>query len=430
MRQWKKAAARQLCIVVDRLKPLLIKLLPRSVLRYLKNHLLYRVVVPEGRERLPYEPGAYPQGINLFGHLRAEMGLGQGARLTAYALRESGLPYCLINFETGNSARHADNELSAEFTDTPRYSINLIHINAGQMDLLHLMRPKEDWDRRYNIAVWLWELEDFPDEWCKYFSLVDEIWAPSRFTAQSIARKSPVPVRVIPYGICAEADDTAGRAAFHLPENLFLFLCMYDVNSMMARKNPLGAIHAFKKAFGHQENGVGLVIKVNNSTERELSLLRRELEGYPNIYFITNILPRAQVYSLIKACDVFVSLHRSEGFGLVLAEAMLLARPVIGTNWSSVTDFMTKENSCPVGYELIRLQQDYYMFKENQRWAEPDIGEAAAYMRRLYADKSYYETIAQNGQRDIRRNFSPEKAGEAIYGRLCELGLFNESPVL
>ena len=115
---------------------------------------------------------------------------------------------------------------------------------------------------------------------------------------------------------------------------------------------------------------------------------------------------------------------------MVLAEAMLLARPVIGTNWSSVTDFMTKENSCPVGYELIRLQQDYYMFKENQRWAEPDIGEAAAYMRRLYADKSYYETIAQNGQRDIRRNFSPEKAGEAIYGRLCELGLFNESPVL
>ena len=415
--------------MADRIKPLLIRLFPRSLLRYLKNHLLYRVVIPESTGRLPYERGAYPQGINLFGHLRAEMGLGQGARLTAYALKESGLPYCLINFETGNSARHADYELSGEFVEFPRYSVNLIHINAGQMDLLHLILPKDCWDKRYNIAVWLWELEDFPDEWCKYFQMVDEIWAPSRFTAEAIAKKSPVPVQVIPYGICAEPDGS-GRAAFSLPENLFLFLCMYDVNSMMARKNPLGAIQAFKKAFGHRESGVGLVIKVNNSTEKELLLLRKELEGYSNIFLIAQTLQRAQVYALIAACDVFVSLHRSEGFGLVLAEAMLLGVPVIGTDWSAVTDFMTEENSCPVRYTLTRLQQDYYMFKENQRWAEPDIEHAAAYMRRLYTDKDYYERIAKNGQRDIREHFSPEKAGEAIRSRLRELELFSETSAL
>ncbi|MCI8622579.1 MAG: glycosyltransferase family 4 protein [Provencibacterium sp.] len=403
------------------------KVLPRSVLRYLKNHVVYRVVMPEEAGRLPYEPDAYPGGVNLYGYLKAEMGLGQGARLTAGALKAAGLPYCLINFETGNSARQADSEWEKEFVESPRYNVNLIHINAGQMDLLHLMLPNSCWDKRYNIAVWLWELEDFPDEWCKYFQMVDEVWAPSQFTAEAIARKSPVPVRVIPYGVCAEADSTVGRAQFGLPEDIFLFLCMYDVNSMMARKNPTGAIRAFKEAFGKDEPGVGLVVKVNNSSEKDLAILRKELEGYPNIFLIGETLPKPAVYSLIAACDAFVSLHRSEGFGLVPAEAMYLGVPVIGTGWSSVTDFMTEENSCPVRYELVRLQKDYYMFKENQRWAEPDIGHAATYMRQLYEDRSYYEKIARNGQRDIREQFSPEKAGEKIRQRLTELGLLAEA---
>jgi len=202
---------------------------------------------------------------------------------------------------------------------------------------------------------------------------------------------------------------------------MFLFLSMYDSNSTIQRKNPIGAIKAFKKAFPPSEKNVGLIIKINNPKEEDLKLINDELKGYRNIFIIKNTLSKTEVNSLIKCSDAFVSLHRAEGFGLVIAEAMLLGTPVIATNWSANVDFMNSENSCPVSYELKQLGEDYFFYKAYQHWAEPDLDNAAEYMKKLFSDKSYRETLSKNAKKFIQKNFSVQKSAEKIKSRIDEI---------
>lgn len=418
-----KGFARICCIVTDKAKPVLVKIFPRKLLKNVKAKIVNKAVAPENDTRSKYEPGAHPKGANLIGYLKAEMGIGQGGRLYAKALEQTGAPYALVNFESGNAARHGDSELEQEFSDRARYAANIIHINPEQMDLLHLMLPQSTWDKRYNIGVWLWELEDIPDEWCKYFPFVDEVWAPANFTAEAIRKKSPVPVTMIPYGIEAKTDPRFDRAYFGLPENRFLFLCMYDTNSTMARKNPRAVVKAFKQAFAKDDTSVGLVVKLNNPTDKDMAILKADLEGYENITFINRILSKTEVNSLIADCNVFVSLHRSEGFGLVMAEAMYLGIPSIATGWSANTDFMNRENSCLVDYSFIPVGENYHLAAPNQRWADPDIGQAAEYMKRLSADPDYYREVAENGKAFIREEYSLKQSAEKMKRRLSELDL-------
>ena len=161
----------------------------------------------------------------------------------------------------------------------------------------------------------------------------------------------------------------------------------------MVRKNPLGAIEAFKQAFDRENKQVGLVIKMNRSeqSEKDIENIRTKLDGYDNIYFICETLPKTAVNSLTACVDVFVSLHRAEGFGLVMAEAMLLGTPVIATNWSANTEFMNRESACMVDYKKTAIEQDIPPFKKGYHWAEADVAQAAAYMKRLCEDSAFYE---------------------------------------
>lgn len=407
---------------VLKLAPLLSKLLPQ----WLKNKLKIFIKAPEEkRTKLPYDAHAYPEGVNLFGYLKAQMGLGQGARLYARALQFSGLPHTLLNFTTGNIAKHNDNEFSTFLSADPLYNTNIIHVNAEQLPMVSLVYPLPAWDKRYNVSVWLWELEEFPDEWMSAFKYVDEIWTPSVFTSKSVAAKSPVPVNTIPYGIYADTDARFNRNHFRLPDDQFLFLCMYDVNSMMERKNPIGAVNAFLQAFGVNNPDVGLVIKINNSNIHELSLLKSKIKDYKNIYLIDMVMSKIEVNSLIKCCNSFISLHRSEGFGLVMAEAMYLGIPVIATNWSANTDFMNEENSCPVDFKFIDVGYHYYKSKPGQRWADPSEEHAAQYMKRLINDKVYYSRIAQSGKDTMQTLFSEKQCAQKMIDRLYQLGLIS-----
>lgn len=373
----------------------------------------------------PFEPGAYPEGVNLFGYLKAQMGLGQGARLMASAIEHSGLPHTLINVSAGNPARQGETEFDSRLSKAPLYNTNIVHINPEQIPLLRHLYPRHAWDRRYNIAIWLWELEEFPSEWAPNFRYFDEIWTPSTFTTASIAKSTPLPVVTIPYGIRAEADANMGRRYFNLPEDRFLFLCMYDVNSTIERKNPMGAINAFYAAFPPDSPDVGLVVKVNNATPENLRQLQSYIGGRRNVYVISTPMSRIEVHSLIKACDVFVSLHRSEGFGLVMAEAMALGVPVIATNWSANTDFMRPDNSCLVDYTFTDVHDGYYQSRHGQRWADPDIGHAAQYMQSLYHDRELYDRLARAGRESIQREFSVEQCSIKIRNRLREIGVIS-----
>jgi len=414
-----KSISKFILYTTSKLKPILIKILPIDILRSVKRGLVNNCInrdLNEGNKQFNMDKN--PNGINLIGLIKAEVGLGQSCRLIAEAIDYSNIDYTIFNQVQINSCRQEDTSWDDKITNTTPYNINIIHINPPDLAIAYLTLGKSIWDYKYNVAFWLWELEDFPKEWSNCFNIVNEIWSPSEFVSESIRKKTSLPVHTMIYPISAPVDEAYDRKYFKLPEDKFLFLCMYDSNSMTDRKNPMGVINAFKEAFKPSDLHVGLVVKINNPDDRDLELIKSMLEKYANIYIIQEIMSKIEVNSLIKNVDVFVSLHRAEGFGLPLAEAMLIGTPTIATNWSANTEFMNDDVSCMVDYKLIMIEKDYGVYKKGNRWADPDIKQAAQCMIKLYEDKSFYNKISKSAQNYIQNNLNLEKASKAIENRI------------
>jgi len=198
---------------------------------------------------------------------------------------------------------------------------------------------------------------------------------------------------------------------------------MFDTRSVWQRKNPLGVLRAFKSAFREDDASAGLVMKFNNA-EFEQSLLRElreELGNRENVVLVDRAMSRAELTSLIDACDCFVSLHRSEGFGLGPAEAMSLGKPAMLTNWSGNTDYMTGDNCIPIDYQLVELQQDYGPYSAEQHWAEPNLDRAAHWMQRIVREPELARTLGERGRQTIRDHFSPAAVGGMIQARLQQI---------
>ncbi|WP_274649474.1 glycosyltransferase family 4 protein [Paenibacillus humicola] len=391
-----------------------------------------RVIVRRVRGKGKKKGGAHaasPQvtkGINLFGFTRAEMGIGESGRLAARSLETTGIPFGILNY-TETNHRMDDLTWRHKEMNEARYSINLYHLNADNMRGARrffgenvFMAPN-----RYRIGYWHWELPDFPEDSAAQFWLVNEVWVPTNFVLDSISKKATVPVVKIPHGIEVNVAPEYNRASFGLPDDRFLFFSMYDTQSFRERKNPQAVIEAFKMAFERNDPSVGLVLKLNNPNihPNDAEVLRQLKEGYDNIYLISSILPKRVVNALTNCTDCFVSLHRSEGFGLGLAEAMYLGKPVIGTDWSGNTDFMNSTNSCPVSYGIVQVGGNYGPYKAHQFWANPDVRHAAGYMLKLVREPEYRRQIAEAGQRTIRSEYSPQVVGEMMKQRLLRLGL-------
>lgn len=341
-----------------------------------------------------YDKEKYPFGINLIGSFSQDSGLGQSCRLVAKLIEKADIPHSFIDFtlndELVGSNKEFHNKLSSEY----KYGINLLHINMHEFDRSFLKMGKDKFDYHYNIAYWLWEMNEFPEEWIPLINVLDEIWTPSEFVSEAIRKVTDKPVRTIPYLVEAPYENKYDRKYFGLPDDKFLYLMLFDSNSISERKNPKGVVQAFKEAFPNKDQEVGLIIKIGNAKEKELEELRKELEGY-NTYFIDSRLSKVEVNSLVRGVDVYVSLHRAEGYGLVLAEAMLLGTPTIATNYSANIEFQNKENSCLVDYKLIKVGKDIYPYKKDYLWADPDITQASEYMKRLYIDKDFYNSILE-----------------------------------
>lgn len=404
------------------LKPVFFRLFPVSLLRKVKAKMIKKNF-SELRELhvLPYEKGRYPMGVNLIGSIRVETGLGQSCRLVAEELLHTGIPMTIQNYVQVGNLKQTDTTYDAYVSDECKYAVNLVHINPHELGLALLQLDRKIWDGRYNIGFWLWELEEFPEEWVPCIQCMDEIWTPSEFISRAIRKKTEKPVHTVPYCVTAEVAPYRGRAEFGLPENKFLFLMMYDSNSVRERKNPDAVIRAFKKAFSSKDSSVGLVIKVSSAEKSELAKLKNELEGYDNIYIILEVMPKAKVNSLIACVDVVVSLHRAEGFGLVLAEAMYLGIPTIATNWSANTEFMNPDVACMVDFRLVEIEETVGPFPKGKLWADPDVEQAAEYMQKLYSDKQFYSQIAGNAKIYIREQLGMEQAVRKITERIRQI---------
>jgi glycosyltransferase involved in cell wall biosynthesis len=363
------------------------------------------------------------QGVNLAGYIRAEMGLGQAARGVAKALESVQLPFNILNFEAGNRGRHGDMSWVHKEVTSSHYDVTILVINPDNIFNARKQLPKEIFGNRYVIGYWFWELPTVPDEWVPAFSLVNEVWAASRFVQRNISQRSPVPVVRIPPVVEVKDGQAFSRQYFNLPERRFLFLTICDTGSVFERKNPTGAIAAFKKAFSPDDQSVGLVIKISGPAHRppNLQLIAEQIQGYANIWLVDRLLTPEELSSLQNVTDCGVSLHRAEGFGLVPAEMMSLGKPVIATRWSGNTDYMTADNSIGIDYQLVRLGQDYGPYEGSQSWAEPDIEQAAYWMKKLYEDKDLARRIGTLGQQTMNDNFSPQAVGQIIGERLSHV---------
>lgn len=370
----------------------------------------------------PYISGYYPRGVNLIGDIKAETGLGQSCRLIAGLLDKINIAFDVFQIDQPGNLSRSELEWDDRIVENVKYDINIIHINPNIWPKVFTNLNSEIYNKHYNIAFWLWELDEFPEEWLPCIRCVDEIWTPSEFISNSIRKKTRKRVETIPYYIRIDSKDKYSRNFFGLPEDRFLFLMMYDVKSIEERKNPRGVIEAYKKAFKKEEKDVGLVIKVNHlECADELLEIKELLHGYDNIYFLTRNMNNTEVHALIKCADVFVSLHRAEGFGLTLAEAMLLGTPVIATNWSAPTEFMVEDATCLVEYNLILLDKAIGPYPNGSQWAEPNLEQASGYMFRLKNDNSYYNVKSKNGKEFIENVLNFDRISGLIKDRINEI---------
>ena len=373
-----------------------------------------------------YDPSKFEQGVNLFGFLSSNSGVGQGSRIIAEALYKSDIPFTLIDLKTEYSnEKNCPDFFADHLSDKPKYGINIVHVNPRDF-FIHLSSlPKNFWQSHYNICIWLWELEDYPDVWDDYFLFPDEIWTPSVFNSKAIEKKNKVPVYTIPYGISVDYDDKLDRNYFGLPQDKFIFFVAYDFNSGSMRKNPQGAVEAYKRAFKKSDNTI-LLLKIGNGKKEEIDKLKDSLSDRDDIIFFDKSLSKIEFNSLLRSCDVFVSLHRSEGFGLVPAEAMYLGIPSIATGYSANLDFMNFENSCLVDYDLIPVEDNVIYLplfegKLTPKWADPNIKQTSEYMIKLCKDRDFYKKIAENAQVSIKQNFSIEKTVSKLKERYNEI---------
>jgi len=411
--------------IAAKCKPILVKIIPIQLLRNVKDGLIEKNTNNLKNQKIKgFDPEKFKDGINLIGNIKADNGLGQSTRLIADILTNSGVQFSVCNYYQLPGGSMTDSTYEYKISEDLPFNINLIHVNPSEFTVAYMQLGKKIWDGRYNIAFWLWELEEFPDEWVGCIDLVDEIWTPAEFVSESIRKKTDKPVRTIPYPVKAPTDERYDRKHFNLPKDKFLFFMMYNSGSIMERKNPIGTLEAFKKAFDKDNSNVGLVIKINEMEDSsEIARIKDFFDGYTSIYFITNNMSKVEVNSLVKAVDVLVSLHRAEGFGLGMAEAMLVGTPTIATNWSANTEFMNHDVACMVDYELIEIKEDYGLFKKGYRWADADINQAAEYMKKLYQDTDFAVNMADEAKTFIEAKLSMESSVKLVKDRVEQIYL-------
>lgn len=358
-------------------------------------------------------------GLNVLGYLHAESGVGQSVRSTLSGLNTASIEVDAVDFRLGNVSR-MDAEISIPLAKHPRFAVNLLHINADQTGLVHQHVGADFFRDRYNIGYWAWELPEFPDEWCAASHLLQEVWVPSTFCQEAIAAKIGCPVLRMPHCIEPHEPTRLTRKQLGLPEQGFLFGFIFDVLSVVERKNPFAALRAFRLAFGHSPEGVKMVLKLMN-TEHNPKFMKEfsaEFGDDRSIVVLSDYLSRTHINGLLENIDCYVSLHRSEGFGLTLAEAMSMGKPVIATGWSGNMDFMNAWNSFPVRYQLIELEQDHGPYKRGCHWADPSVEHAATCMRQVVEDRNLRGRIGDAARQTIAQDFSPQALGTRLQARL------------
>jgi glycosyltransferase involved in cell wall biosynthesis len=359
-------------------------------------------------------------GVNVIALWRYVSGLQEEARQYELALVQAG--FLAAKRATPSPPRMGENqELTA--IDVERFPITIV--KAGAMEPFDDTFPACGLHPReavYRIAAWSWELEEFPADVLKKATLADEFWTPSEFSAIGLRQHvKDRPVHVVPPSVGTLDVAKRSREFFGLPTAETLFLFTFDLSSILERKNPLGSISAFRQAF-QPIDSARLVLKINRaeSFPEQMKQIEAACAGL-RCTIITGTLPRPDLLALFQVCDSYVSLHRSEGFGYTLAEAMLLGKPVIATDYSATAEFLDSSVGLPVRYTKVRLEQDYGPYFAGASWAEPDITHAAEQMRWVHEHPAEAKAMGAKAKEFAFDRFSVDRFRQVLQERLAEV---------
>jgi glycosyltransferase involved in cell wall biosynthesis len=357
-------------------------------------------------------------GVNVAGYLDSALGVGVVARRIASALARAGMPVAAY-------AIPADGVAALPGAGAPReaarHPVSLICVNAEGLEGAHAELGEDWFAGRYAIGFWWWEAGAFPDRWERAFDVLDEIWVGSHHVAGILAPVAPVPVVRMPVPVELPAPAAAGRAELGLP-GVPLFLTVFDYGGVFGRKNPVGAIEAFRRAF---EPGVEVALAVKCSGSGgypgQHERLLEAAAGDERIHVIDRVLSDEEMASLVTGCDCYLSLHRAEGFGLPIAEAMLAGKPVVATGYGGPADYLSERTGFPVGYRSAEIGEGNEPYPAGGVWAEPDTEHAAGLMRHVLEHPDDAARRGERAREHMEREHSAEAAGKAMGERVARV---------
>lgn len=357
-------------------------------------------------------------GVNVVGYLKDERGVGEAARQVIAAMRGGEVPVAEVDAPT--DPKEIAGALGGLGFDDYPYDFNLLCINADMLPLIARGLGSRFFEGRHSAGLWFWEVSHFPEEQRPAFDNVDEIWVATKHVAEALRPLTSKPVHTIRMPIVPGEPAQASRAELGLPEG-FCFLFVFDYRSVFKRKNPLGLVEAFRRAFEPGE-GPHLVIKSIGADKfpAERKELAAAVADRPEIHLIEDTVSREMKDAMIAGCDCYVSLHRSEGLGLTMGEAMYYGKPVIATAYSGNLDFMTGENSYLVPHTMVEIGPDARPYPADKEWADPDLDRAAELMRQVFQSPEEAARRGSKAAEDIRRTHSPEAASETLKERITQ----------
>lgn len=357
-------------------------------------------------------------GIDFVGFPKGKLGIGDQLRSLMRLALHNGYKINAIDcFHSSDRVVNDHQEFSEFVTSEFKYPLRIYSLTQNHIAALIYRFGTQFFDNGMNIFHLAWEFEQRPMQLDHALRFADEIWTISNFTANAFGNNYGIPVFTMHNSVDIQEFNKKPRREFGLPEDRFLFCFSFDMNSWLTRKNPFACIQAFEKAFSGNPLA-GLVIKISNVNPEsplwaKLLEMVKHVEG---IYIINAVLERPVLCALYDCCDAYISLHRSEGFGIGIAENMQLGKPVICTGFSGNMDFCTANNAYLVDYEVVDVRKGEYSFAEGFKWAEPSIESAALLMKDVFENRPRAKLKAAVAKANIRQNFSTEALAKQFDG--------------
>lgn len=360
-------------------------------------------------------------GVNIIGPVFGEFGIGEDVRSLSNAILSLNIPINIIEYPKRGNFAKASYSLKQFCSNEFKYPINIFCMPLFEIFRFISEFGLSDFDENYNVGYSPWELESWPNHFKFMANYLDEIWASSNHTFQAYKKQFNIPVSLIP--LIVELPKQAQEPQLvHIPyldKSKFNFLYVFDSNSTFSRKNPHDVTQSFQKAFSDRSD-VGLILKTMNY-QFDDKKLNSDLQNYSNITLINDCLSRANLFALYKACDAYISLHKAEGFGRTIAEAMLLKKPVIVSDYSGSRDFCTEETAFLVDGNLGAVDSYAYPFWFHNQWFYPNVESAANQMLLCFEKADLRAIKVQNAYQSICRLFSRKNISKEIKSRLIDL---------